>query len=192
MKKLFLTFTAVSLMATTALANNSTVEDALKSRDELSHFYDALQKTGVLNELESGTAYAVFAPTNEAFEKMYGNPKYPCFGDAACTKDFAEILRNHFSAGYYDLSQESSVFAINKRQLIIGHPHRGHDSVDGNMVEEISQLMGSVLYEIDGVIVNETELSMFRHAPQEPATATRKNDVPRDEEGFPVMVSPAR
>lgn len=187
MKTLAGTFTLISLLCATAFAGNSTVEDAIKDREELSKFYEALQKTGVLNELDEGTSYAVFAPTNEAFEKIYGNKKYPCFGHEECQQDFTEVIRNHFVPGFYDLGRQNGLFAINNRQLTVGHPHRGHDSVDGNMVESVSQLVGSVIYEIDGVIMNENEGKMFRVAPH-PAAA--KSDKPQ--QGIEGVSSPAR
>ena len=167
MKKLFLITAALSVLATSVVyAANKGVEDAIKSREDLSLFYEALQKTNVLEELEEGKAYAIFAPTNEAFEKIYNKKdKYPCFGHEECLQDFTDVMRNHFVPGYFDLRRQNGLFAINDRQITVGHPHRGHDSVDGNMVESTSQLFGSVLYRIDGVIMNDNEGKMFRRKP---------------------------
>lgn len=166
MKNFIYTVAVAGLVAGAAHAGNQTVEDAIKSREDLSLFYDALLKTGVLEELQEGKAYAVFAPTNEAFEEAYDNEKTPCFGHEECEQDFAEILRNHFVPGYFDLSRQNGLFAVNERQIVVGHPHRGHNSVDGNMVKSTSQLVGSVLYQIDGVIMNENEAKMFRREPR--------------------------
>ncbi len=153
-------------------AGNSTVEDAIKGRADLSRFYEALQATGVLAELDSNTSYAILAPTNEAFDRI-DTRKYPCFIDPACREDLADVLRNHFVPGHHELDRESSMFSIDKRQLIVGKPNRGNISVDGNDVISESQLVGSVLYKLNGVIINDNELGRFR-----PAVASEYREAP--------------
>jgi len=90
--------TSALFIASTAQANNSTVENALKRRPDLSTFYEELASTGILSELSENQPYTVFAPTNEAFSKLPAS-QYPCFYSAECKAQVAEILRKHIVPG---------------------------------------------------------------------------------------------
>ncbi len=160
-----------ALTATAAEAGNSTVENALKSRDDLSLFYAGLVNTGVINELQEGQSYTVFAPTNEAFAKL-PQSQYPCFYSAECKGQVAEILRNHIVPGEKHLSDIGtqaggimSMFSIDNRHVIGSEPSRGSYAVDGEKVLSENQLFGSILYRVDGLIATPRELAVLTPAP---------------------------
>lgn len=183
MKTSFITATilsaTLSLSANTAYAANAAVENAIKSRSDLSSFYEALVNSGVAAELESGRSYSIFAPTNEAFSKITPT-QYPCFYSVQCQAEVASVVRNHIIPGEAYVSdiarQKGGVYAINKRFVNIGDQNAPNSKggsysgknqfiVDGHNVTYTSWFGGGVLYKIDGVIANPMELSMFQYAP---------------------------
>jgi uncharacterized surface protein with fasciclin (FAS1) repeats len=162
-----------------ALARNAIVENALKSRSELSSFYEAMVNTGVINELNEGVSYTVFAPTNEALAAITP-AQYPCFYSADCRAEVATVLRNHIATGeehVSDVSQhKGAVISINRYHIAIGEPSKNNFSADGKKIISQNQLMGSILYRIDGVLASDQQLAEFRTLKTVPvaATATEK------------------
>jgi uncharacterized surface protein with fasciclin (FAS1) repeats len=152
--------------AMAAQANNSTVENALKSRPELSTFYNGLVSTGVLSELSEGQPYTVFAPTNEAFAKLDAS-HYPCFYAPQCKAQVADILRRHIVPGEKHLSDMNpeggvySMFSIDKQHVVGGQPAKDQFTVDGQKVLSENQLLGGELYEINGVLATDRDLVQF-------------------------------
>jgi len=176
----------LSLAAGAAQANNSTVENVIKSRPDLSQFYQALVNTGVNNELNADVSYTVFAPTNAAFAKI-APEKYPCFYSAQCRAEVAEIVRHHIIPGqvYVDtiVQHEGGIYSINKRFITVAEPYKHNYAVDGHNVLSEAMLGGSILYRIDGVIANDYDLAKVEQ-PQyipvtqgETTTTTTKNTV---------------
>ena len=157
-------------IAVAAQANNTTVENALKSRPELSTFYKGLVSTGVLNELHEEQSYTVFAPTNDAFAKL-PESKYPCFYSAACKGQVAEVFRRHIVPGEMHLSDVNSqggiysMFSIDGQHVVGSEPNKNQFTVDGKNVLNENQLLGSELYELDGVLARERDIVQF----EEPA-----------------------
>jgi uncharacterized surface protein with fasciclin (FAS1) repeats len=168
MKRSLFSIAALSgvLAAGTALANNSTVENALKDRPELSTFYNGLLSTGVLAELKEGQPYTVFAPTNEAFAKLPVE-QYPCFYSADCKAQVAEIFRRHIVPGERHLSDINpqggvySMFSIDDQHLTASEPNKDHFKVDGKNVISENQLLGGELYRIDGVLASDRDMAQF-------------------------------
>ena len=155
-----------------ALADNPKIEEALRSRPELSSFYQAIVNTGVNHELENGSTYTIFAPTNEAFAKI-SPQSYPCFYSATCRTEVAGVVRNHIVPGEVHLSDASrykgGLYSMDKRFVTIGKDHRNDFqqadnsyTVDGSNVISTNSLGTSMLYKIDGVIANDRELSTLQ------------------------------
>jgi uncharacterized surface protein with fasciclin (FAS1) repeats len=169
---------AVALAASSAFAGKETIEQALAGRPEVSQFYEALKQTGVINEL-GNRSYTVFAPTNDAFNKLTAK-EYPCLYSPQCTEKVADILRNHITEGEVLLSDAvrgSATFSIDKAHLRIHEPQKGRYTVDGHKVDSQNQLVGNVLYVIDGVIASNNELAELRKAPvvaTKPVTTTQE------------------
>jgi uncharacterized surface protein with fasciclin (FAS1) repeats len=166
-----LSMIGILALAGNAQASNSTIEDALKSRDDLSTFYRALVDTGVAGELEEGASYTVFAPTNEAFAKL-SQERYPCFHAPECKRDLAEVLRNHIVPGERHLGDvakgNGGLHSISKTFISVGQPTRDNFVVGGKQVIRSSGLFGSLLYKLDGVIATPLELSRFERMPYPP------------------------
>jgi uncharacterized surface protein with fasciclin (FAS1) repeats len=126
-------------LETSAQANNSTIENALKSRPELSTFYNGLVSTGVLNELREGQPYTVFAPTNDAFAKI-SQSQYPCFYSIDCKAQVAEVLRKHIVPGekhLRDMNDQGgiySMFGLDNQHIVASEPSKDSFTVDGQKV----------------------------------------------------------
>jgi len=152
----------LSLAAVAAQANNTTIENAIKSRPDLSQFYQAMVNTGVANELYEGVAYTVFAPTNAAFARIAPD-KYPCFYSAQCKDEVAAIIRHHIVPGeaYVDtiVQHQGGVYSINHRFIAVAEPYKHDYTADGHDVLSEMMLGNGILYKIDGVIVNDYDLA---------------------------------
>lgn len=165
---------AVGAAAADAYARNPIVEDSLKSREDISVFYQALVDTGVIEELKEGEDYTIFAPTNDAFKKI-SRDKYPCFYSSECKKEVTQILRNHIVPGaiFVETTRPHSLYSINnERPIQLASPHRNNYSIDGNDIIYTMSFRSGILYKIDGVIADRTELSaLTRVSTQETAAA---------------------
>lgn len=154
-------------LATGAQANNATVEDAIKSRPDLSVFYDGLVSTGIFNELKEGQPYTVFAPTNDAFAKIT-REQYPCFYTTECKAQVAAILRKHIVPGekhLADINPQSggvlSLFSVDNQHISAAEPTKEKFTVDGAKVLSENQLLGGEIYRIDEVLASERDLAQF-------------------------------
>jgi uncharacterized surface protein with fasciclin (FAS1) repeats len=170
------------MLPLSALANNVAVESALKNRPDLSTFYQALTSTGVLNELDANTTYTVFAPTNNAFERIMPE-QYPCFFAAPCAPQLANVLRNHIVAGttYMDdtVKQHGGLYSINNRFVPIGEPSRGTYTVEGSAVVYTQWFAGGILYKINGIIASPREMAAFSMTPVAADKVTTSNTATR-------------
>ncbi len=161
MRTSFIAAFGVGLLSTSALAAGSTITNAINTRPELSQFQTALEKTGVINELKPNTRYTIFAPNDAAFAKLT-DTEYPCLYSPQCTQEVAVILRNHIVPGEVlvsDAYRGAAVFSINKHHLHIAEARKGDYTVDGNNVVSQNQLVGNVLYVIDGVVADKDQLA---------------------------------
>ncbi|MBI1276046.1 hypothetical protein GC177_08755 [bacterium] len=149
---------ALAVAAAPAHAANQMVEKSLSSRPELSAFYMALKRTGVLNELNSNTPYTIFAPTNQAMEDLNVD-KYACFNAGKCGAEIADILRNHIVPQEINFNSHSvgAVFSIDKTHLNIAEPSKGRYRVEGHKIVKTYQQFPGMLYEINGVIASPQE-----------------------------------
>lgn len=145
---------------------DSNIQEAIKRREDLSMFYQALVNTGVWDQLSSGS-FTVFAPTNEAFEKI-PKDKYPCFYSPQCKDDVAAILQHHIIKGevYVDTvaGRQGGIYTVDSRFLTISEVTKGRYSAGGNSITSTNMLGGDVLYKIDGVIADKEDLVMLRTA----------------------------
>ena len=150
----------IGFFSSPAFATNTAVENSMKGNSNVSAFYQAMIDTGVVNELNSGGSYTVFAPTNAAMNEI-SRDKYPCFYSHACKEELADIVRNHIVSHEVGLedSLHSAVFSIDKTHLAMNEPQKRNYTVEGHKIVKQHQLLGSALYEIDGVIANPQELA---------------------------------
>ncbi len=165
--KLLAGSSVLTALAIPAYADNSEIEEALRARPDLSMFYEGLVSTGVIHELKEDKSYTLFAPTNDAFAKFSVN-EYPCFYSEECKEEAAQILRNHIVPGEKQVSDigaepgsTESMFAINKHHITGSQPYKNNYAIEGHKVLSESQLSGSVLYRLNGVIATPEEMSEF-------------------------------
>ncbi len=160
-----------------AFAANSRVEAALGNQGNLSMFYQALLNTGVANELNEGTDYAIFAPTNAAFQQI--SPRqYPCFYSAQCKNEVAAVLRNHIVPMRRPIREFAqmgrNIPTMGGKRLYVEEPYVGHFTVDEERIAFMNDVDG--LYQIDGVIADNRDLAAFQKAPvaEAPGTVTER------------------
>lgn len=155
--------------ASKAHADNVDVENGIKSRSDVSTFYQALVNTGVNHELQPGMTYTVFAPTNEAMARIT-QADYPCFYMTECRAEVANIVRNHIAPGEIHVDDKAhysaGAYSINRRFVTMGELSRNDYTVDGNPVLSAGWFPGGLIYKIDGVIANKQELSALQFAPE--------------------------
>jgi len=180
MKNLFMTasFLAFACGASAAYADNTDVENAIKSRPDLSSFYQELIATGVNHDLIPGQSYTIFAPTNGAFSEIH-QKQYPCFYKAECQAEVAAIIRNHIIPGEVRIDDavkhEGGLFSIGSRLVNIAAPSKDNYAVDGNKVISTSSFGSGILYKIDGVIANPHELALLQD--EEYASTTKEDTI---------------
>lgn len=158
-----------------ARAFNSHVETELASRGNLSLFYQALLNTGVANELSEDREYSIFAPTNAAFAQINARI-YPCFYSVQCRGDVAAILRNHIVPRRESLRTFAGwggeIQTLGRHRLDVEEPYVGEYTVDHRRILYRDDLAG--LYQIDGVLVSDMDLALFKRQPlpNTPGTVT--------------------
>src|SRR5690606_20709773 len=74
-------------------AESSDLDGIAEEHQSLSRFMEALRVTGLDETLTSGTAYTVFAPTNEAFDDQWEELQ-----GAENREELIELLRAHIVA----------------------------------------------------------------------------------------------
>ncbi len=186
-----------AFMITSAHADNSTIENALRNRPDLSIFYQNLIDSGVMAELKEGQSYTVFAPTNDAFAKIKPE-QYPCFYSGDCKAQIADVLRNHIVSGEKQLEDLGghpgegimSMFSINHQHLTAGEPYKDHYSINGSNILSESQLAGGILYRIDDVLVGGPDMVKLIESPT-PVMVVKKGTTlpPRVPDGEIVTIT---
>lgn len=164
-----------SAFATPAMAANGALMDALKHRENISSFTDALIATGVADELQPNRSYTVFAPTNEAFSKLQ-DTNFPCLQDTQCKAAFAAIIRNHIVPGQVTFTGpvKGAVFSIDQMNINLGVQRGEVRTAAGYNIVNRGQVLGGIVCEIDGVIATPQELvdvTAVRYVP----VATERN-----------------
>ncbi len=170
------------ISASPALANNKAVEIAIRSHPELSTFYEALISTGVMNELKENEDYSVFAPTNDAFVQINAQ-EYPCFYSSQCREEVAAILRNHIIDEKYTIVElvkrgGNPASSIGKNDIYVEEPFKGKYQAEGHNVIAATETDGSIVFPIDGVVLQDNELDQFRNLKTPISDHTSAHPVP--------------
>lgn len=77
-----------------------TLAEMLESQPFFAHFYEALQQTELLNELDPEQRYTVFAPFDEAFARL-PEDVYESWRSGENTDEFREFIGYHIVEGEY-------------------------------------------------------------------------------------------
>jgi len=166
------------LCSFSAQASNSNVETALQNRPELSQFREALNKTGVINELKQDERYTLFAPTNAAFAQLVPNDA-ACYQSQACKAKVAAIVRDHivpmkkYVDAMYDQGGEIKTIGTTQLHVAKNGQRRDRYTVDGQSVasDSESDSKGVLIYALGGVIASDTELAALHGIEEGPAVA---------------------
>lgn len=95
-----LALSSCSSIDETLNSNNSSITQLAKGNPNLTLFVAALEKTDLLNTLDSDGTYTVFAPNNEAFTNFLSENGYASINDVE-TSVLKQLLLNHVSATEY-------------------------------------------------------------------------------------------
>jgi hypothetical protein len=165
-----------------ALAAHEIAAD-LRSRAEISTFYNALVTTGVINELQPGKTYTIIAPTNAAFDKLTPE-KYPCLYSEQCHKEIADVLRNHIVPEEITFvgPTRGAVFSIDDMNLNLARDNMAKhndpiSNIAGHKIVKRGPVKGGFLVEIDGVVASPSELAMLTRLKMLPVAATPPSTV---------------
>lgn len=79
---------------------DSQLDRVVQEHSELGTFVEALEQTGLVEELTGSTKYTIFAPTNEAFESMRQDVSELL--EPGNREDLVALLRNHIVADDVD------------------------------------------------------------------------------------------
>lgn len=85
-------------------AGGSSLEGIVEEHRDLSQFMEALEATGLADTLTSGTAYTVFAPTDEAF-----GDKWEDLQGAENREELVRLLRAHIVADDVDAERAGTL-----------------------------------------------------------------------------------
>lgn len=179
MKYAYAAAALISLAALPALADNPDVDGALKNHPELSDFTQALERTGVLQSLDSSRSYTIFAPTNAAMEEIT-QTKYPCFYMPQCQAEATQLLQNHIVPGFMHISetaaQQGGFYPLSNRFVTVGKFGVNDYAVGGHYVMAAFRQGDALVYEIDGLIANPYERATMEYSdvyvPQEQVTTS--------------------
>jgi uncharacterized surface protein with fasciclin (FAS1) repeats len=155
-----------------AYARNVDVEYSIRSLNDLSTFYKALVRTGVANELHEGASYTVLAPTDAAFADLT-RENYPCFYQPQCHDYAAAFVRAHILEGRHplkEIAQQSRIETISKQWLRTGEPYVNVYDVNDARVLSEAEVGENIVYRLDGFVVPDTDLTIFRTASAEQQT----------------------
>ena len=112
--------------------SDKSIAEVLREKDQFSKFWEALERAGMQDQLRDGGEYTVFAPTNEAFERLpdgtwdgwmsNGNQNdlreilsYHIVEQRVGSEDFADRHTDHatLSGGELRIANSGGTFTVN-------------------------------------------------------------------------------
>lgn len=156
-----------TISVSAAEAGSLPISKEMMSRPDLSLFQDALERTGVIEQLNSGVAYTIFAPSNEAMKSIspfLSNGAGECVENKQCNDALVEILRNHIIPNEVGFNEPGKfmAYSIDGDSVSLSQPRKGDYYVNGAKVETQYQMGGGILYKIDKVIASAQEKLDFQ------------------------------
>ena len=92
--------TAASAQTSGAVATQNNIIQTLGAEKNLKTFTGALEKSGMRDTLATGGPYTIFAPTDDAFNRVPANTLNTIMADQTRTTG---LIRNHIVQGRYDI-----------------------------------------------------------------------------------------
>lgn len=128
------------------VARSQSIMQKLKANNQTSHFAQALEKTNLSSKLNSSGPYTLFAPSNEAFDKL-----------TATQKENSQLLLNHIFTG---MATERSLKAMKEVTCLSGKTIKLKGAENGQSVSVDSYVIiasnirasNGVIHIINGVI----------------------------------------
>lgn len=137
----------------TATGETATIADILMERPELSAFATLMEETGLLEEVADPGVFTLFAPTDEAFDRLGADALEEFLGREGAIE---ALLRNHIALGG---SSSSALAAMGTLTNIAGEVYfiteaNGGLEVNGAMIATPDlEASNGVVHVIDTVLV---------------------------------------
>lgn len=103
-KKIILLLALSFVFGNTYSQEVESIVTLVETSKEVSQFYSGLLNTEVIKTLEADGPFTVFAPSNNAFEKL-DSATYAELLDPRNKKRFSSVLKFHIIKGKYDLNE---------------------------------------------------------------------------------------
>lgn len=147
-------FALLALIATPATAQDKSIVDLALETPELSTLVELVVKAELVETLDEGGPFTVFAPTNDAFEAAGIDP------DALTPEEIAAVLFDHVSPGVFNSAFVATQSKLGERLPTLGGVTLGIGldpiTVNGlGVVAADIEASNGVVHLIDGVILDE-------------------------------------
>jgi len=142
----------------------NTISDILGNDLQFKTFMSALETNGLSEMLSKDGDFTVFAPTDEAFEKLNEVTREKVLGNGGCSKDIIQshILNNVVCSGIV----ETNVKISNSlgRDMLLNRDDDGNINVEGiKLVMMDKMATNGVIHVIDDIIIQKSVMSVIDH-----------------------------
>lgn len=151
---LFLSFSSLPAANASAAESTDDIVGVALSNDDFSILVSALQKAGLVDDLQGAGPFTVFAPTNAAFEKLLGELNITA-DQLLAQPDLAKVLTYHVVSGEVmaaDLTNGMTATTLNGESLtfdLSGSPKVNN----ANITTTDINASNGVIHVIDTVLV---------------------------------------
>lgn len=153
-----------ALQKTADAASSRTIPQNTRRNNELSTFYTAVQKAGMVHVLSNTGPYTVFAPTNAAFDSLPAN-KLQDLLKPANKAELAALINCHIVAGKMDateLQEGSTIKTLGNHQLQVTKEQdkvliNGAEVTDADMLSK-----NGVIHVVNKVLLPEAKETAVR------------------------------
>jgi len=142
----------------------NTISDILANDLQFKTFWSALEANSLSEILAKEGHFTVFAPTDEAFEKLSELTREKVLGNGGCSKDIIQshILNNVVCSGVVE--NKVKISNILGRDMLMDKDDDGNINVEGiKLVMKDKMATNGVIHVIDDIIIQESVMSVIDH-----------------------------
>jgi len=146
------------------LPAKNTISDILATDLQFKTFMSALESNSLSDMLAKDGHFTVFAPTDEAFEKLSEISREKVLGNGGCSKDIIQshILDNVVCSGIVE--NKVKISNILGRDMIMDRDDDGNINVEGiKLMMKDKMATNGVIHVIDDIIIQESVMSVIDH-----------------------------
>lgn len=142
----------------------NTISDILSNDLQFKTFMSALEANDLSEMLDKEGQFTVFAPTDEAFEKLSEETREKILGNGGCSKDIIQshILNNVVCSGVVE--NRVKINNVIGGNMIMNRDDDGNINVEGiKLVMKDKMATNGVIHVIDDIIIQESVISVIDH-----------------------------